>query len=163
MVIEERNFYKKEIIMPNWLKATLACGLVCLFIPPLLGLFIGAAVVSDVWISGIKIDWDSFILIIATSLAELNFSNCATYSDPLWHWTLILTPLSVQPLITCSFVTIRFDEIKTPDPDPKTLLFCSNIIFTEAFSNWSIDGNSGSKVGFSIGASIFFSVLVYTC
>ncbi len=50
MVIEERNFYKKEIIMPDWLKATLACGLVCLFIPPLLGLFIGAGIVFIVFV-----------------------------------------------------------------------------------------------------------------
>jgi len=31
--------------MPNWLKATLACGLACLFIPPLIGLFVGAGAV----------------------------------------------------------------------------------------------------------------------
>jgi len=31
--------------MPNWLKATLACGLVCLFIPPLIGLFLGGGIV----------------------------------------------------------------------------------------------------------------------
>jgi len=31
--------------MPNWLKMTLACALVCLFFPPLLGLFVGAGIV----------------------------------------------------------------------------------------------------------------------
>ena len=35
----------KRFIMPNWLKATLACGLACLFIPPLIGLFVGAGAV----------------------------------------------------------------------------------------------------------------------
>ena len=38
--------------MPDWLKMTLACALVCLFFPPLLGLFVGGGIVFAIFIAG---------------------------------------------------------------------------------------------------------------
>ena len=42
--------------MPNWLKATLACGLACLFITPLISLFVGAGAVVLIFMGAGKID-----------------------------------------------------------------------------------------------------------